>query len=156
VLVEVSASEAKVIGLANMRSLVDNYRAEYGVEMYVNLDHSPSVEAAKAGIDAGFEFVHIDYSQANRDAIEADIVAATRSRRSSTSNCCGASVTPSTATSASTAAAERIDLFGSAGHARPQATGGVRRCLIGYLPRAPFAVGAGGPSTALAKSSHES
>ena len=36
--------------------------------MYVNLDHSPSVEAAKAGIDSGFEFIHIDYSQANRDA----------------------------------------------------------------------------------------
>ena len=46
--------------------------------MYVNLDHSPSVEAAKAGIDAGFEFVHIDYSQANRDATDEEIIAATR------------------------------------------------------------------------------
>ena len=55
VLVEVSHDEVSMIGLANLRSLVDNYRAEYGVEMYVNLDHSPSVEAAKAGIDAGFE-----------------------------------------------------------------------------------------------------
>jgi fructose-bisphosphate aldolase, class II len=66
-----------MIGLANIRSMVDNYRAEFGVEIYVNLDHSPSVEAAKAGIDAGFEFIHIDYSQANRDATEADIIAAT-------------------------------------------------------------------------------
>lgn len=78
VLVEVSHDEVSMIGLANIRSMVDNYRAEYGVEMYVNLDHSPSVEAAKAGIDAGFEFVHIDYSQANRDATEADIIGATR------------------------------------------------------------------------------
>ena len=77
VLVEVSHDEVSMIGLANMRSLVDNYRVEYGVEMYVNLDHSPSVEAAKAGIDAGFEFIHIDYSQANRSASEADIIAAT-------------------------------------------------------------------------------
>jgi fructose-bisphosphate aldolase, class II len=78
VLVEVSHDEVSVIGLANIRSMVDSYRAEFGVEMYVNLDHSPSVEAAKAGIDAGFEFVHIDYSQANRDATERDIIAATR------------------------------------------------------------------------------
>src|ERR1700742_4759870 len=66
-----------MIGLANMRSLVNNYREEYGVEVYVNLDHSPSVEAAKAGIDAGFEFIHIDYSQANRNATEEEIIEAT-------------------------------------------------------------------------------
>lgn len=78
VLVEVSQGEVDAIGLANVRSLVDNYRAELGVEMYVNLDHSPSVEAAKAGIDAGFEFIHIDYSQAKKDATDAEIVAATR------------------------------------------------------------------------------
>jgi fructose/tagatose bisphosphate aldolase len=43
VLVEVSHGEVAIIGLANMRSLVDNYRVELGVEMYINLDHSPSV-----------------------------------------------------------------------------------------------------------------
>ena len=78
VLAEVSHDEVSMIGLANIRSLVDNYRDEYGVEMYLNLDHSPSVEAAKAGIDAGFEFVHIDYSQANRNATDADIITATQ------------------------------------------------------------------------------
>jgi fructose-bisphosphate aldolase class II len=78
VLVEVSHGVVEVIGLANMRSLVDNYRAEYGVEMYINLDHSPTVEAAKAGIDAGFEFIHIDYSASNRDAGDAEIIQTTR------------------------------------------------------------------------------
>ena len=78
VLVEVSQGEVDAIGLANLRVLVDNYRAELGIEMYINLDHSPSVEAAKAGIDAGFEFVHIDLSQARRDATDDEIVAATR------------------------------------------------------------------------------
>ena len=78
VLVELSHGEAEVIGLANMRSLVDNYRRERGVEMYINLDHSPGVEAARAGIDAGFEFIHIDYSQANRDTTQEEIIAATR------------------------------------------------------------------------------
>jgi fructose-bisphosphate aldolase class II len=78
VLVEVSQGEVDAIGLANLRSMVDNYRAELGIEMYVNLDHSPSVEAAKAGIDAGFEFIHIDYSQAKKDASDAEIIEATR------------------------------------------------------------------------------
>jgi fructose-bisphosphate aldolase class II len=78
VLVEVSQGEVDAIGLANLRSMVDNYRAELGVEMYVNLDHSPSVDAAKAGIDAGFEFIHIDYSQAKKDATDDEIIDATR------------------------------------------------------------------------------
>jgi fructose-bisphosphate aldolase, class II len=57
---------------------VDNFRSEYGVEVYINLDHSPSVEMAKKGIDAGFEFIHIDVSQANHDATDEEIIAATK------------------------------------------------------------------------------
>jgi fructose-bisphosphate aldolase, class II len=82
VLVEVSHGEVAIIGLRNLRSLVDNYRAELGVEMYINLDHSPNVEAARAGIDAGFEFVHIDYSQARRDASDATHLPRRRKRGS--------------------------------------------------------------------------
>lgn len=78
VLVEVSKDEVGMLGLHNIRCMVDNYKAEYGVEMYVNLDHSPTVEAAKEGIDAGFEFIHIDISQANHDATYDEIVAATK------------------------------------------------------------------------------
>ena len=78
VLVEVSQGEVDSIGLDNIRDIVDNYKASYGVEMYINLDHSPSVAACKAGIEAGFEFIHIDISQANHDATEDDIIAATR------------------------------------------------------------------------------
>lgn len=78
VLVEVSDGEVKAIGLENIRDMVDNYRAEYGIEMFVNLDHSPSVEEAKRGIDAGFEFIHIDISQADHDAPDDEIIAKTR------------------------------------------------------------------------------
>ncbi len=49
VLVELSHAEAEVIGLANMRSLVHNYR-----------------------------FIHVDYSQASKDATDEQIIAATR------------------------------------------------------------------------------
>lgn len=78
VLVEVTQGQVADLGLDNVRDMVDNYKQEYGIEMYVNLDHSPSVEAAKRGIDAGFEFIHIDISQANHDASDDEIVRATR------------------------------------------------------------------------------
>ncbi|MEO6513548.1 MAG: class II fructose-bisphosphate aldolase [Candidatus Saccharimonadales bacterium] len=78
VLVEVSQGEVDDIGLQNVRDMVDNFKAQYGVEIYINLDHSPSVEAAKKGIEAGFEFIHIDVSQANHDATEDEIIAATK------------------------------------------------------------------------------
>lgn len=78
VLIEVSHGEVEAIGLDNIRDMVDNYKVEYGVEMYINLDHSPSVDASKRGIDAGFEFIHIDVSQANHDATDEEIIAATK------------------------------------------------------------------------------
>lgn len=78
VLVEVSDGEVKALGLENIRDMVDNYKAEYGIEMYINLDHSPTVEDCKRAIDAGFEFIHIDISQANHDASEEEIIAKTK------------------------------------------------------------------------------
>lgn len=78
VLVEVSDGEVKAMGLENLRDLVDNYKTEYGIEIYINLDHSPTVEACKRAIDAGYEFIHIDISQANHDATEEEIIAQTR------------------------------------------------------------------------------
>lgn len=78
VLVEVSKGEVTDIGINVVRDMVDSIKREYGVEMYINLDHSPSVEDAIAGIEAGYEFIHIDISQANHDASEEDIIAATK------------------------------------------------------------------------------
>lgn len=78
VLVEVSDGEVRAMGLENVRDMVDNYKDEYGIEMFLNLDHSPSVEAAKKAIDAGYEFIHIDISQANHDATDEEIVSKTK------------------------------------------------------------------------------
>jgi len=78
VLVEVSQGEVEAMGIDNVRDMVDNYKAEYGIEMYLNLDHSPTVEACKKAIDAGYEFIHIDISQANHDATEAEIIEKTK------------------------------------------------------------------------------
>jgi fructose-bisphosphate aldolase, class II len=78
VLVEVSKGEADALGLDNVRDLVDNYKKDYAVEMYINLDHSPTVEDAIAGITAGFECIHIDISQAKHDATDEEIIAKTK------------------------------------------------------------------------------
>ena len=78
VLVEVSQGEVDALGLENVRDMVDNYRDEYGVEMYLNLDHSPNVEACKRAIDQGYEFIHVDISQANHDATDEEIIRDTK------------------------------------------------------------------------------
>lgn len=78
ILVEVTHDEINAMGIENIRDLVDNYKDEYGVEAYINLDHSPAVEDAKRGVDAGFEFIHIDISQANHDASDEEIISATK------------------------------------------------------------------------------
>lgn len=78
VMVEVSDGEVKAIGIDNIRDMVNNYIKQYDIEMFINLDHSPSVEAAKRGIDAGFEFIHIDISQARKDAEYDEIVRETQ------------------------------------------------------------------------------
>jgi fructose-bisphosphate aldolase class II len=78
VMVEVSHGEVEALGLDNVRDMVDNYKQEYGVEMYINLDHSPTIADAIAGIEAGFEFIHIDISQARHDATLEDIITETR------------------------------------------------------------------------------
>lgn len=77
-MVEVSQGEVEALGLDNVRDMVENYKHDYGIEMFINLDHSPSVEAAKAGIEAGFEFIHIDISQANHNATLEEIIASTK------------------------------------------------------------------------------
>ncbi len=77
-MVEISQGEVDALSVDNVRDMVDNYKAEFGVEMYINLDHSPTIAGAIAGIDAGFEFIHIDISQARHDASHEDIIAETK------------------------------------------------------------------------------
>lgn len=77
-LVEISQGEVDALGIDNVRDMVDNYKAEFGVEIYINLDHSPTIAGAIAGIEAGFEFIHIDISQARKDASVEEIIIETK------------------------------------------------------------------------------
>lgn len=78
VMVEVSYGEVQALGIENIRDMVNNYIDQYGIEMYINLDHSPSIAAAVEGIEAGFEFIHIDISQARKDATVEEIIIETK------------------------------------------------------------------------------
>jgi fructose-bisphosphate aldolase class II len=78
VIVEVTHDEIRSLGIDNVRDMVDNYKSELGIEIYLGLDHGPSVESAIESIEAGFELIHIDISRADSNASDEDIVAGTK------------------------------------------------------------------------------
>lgn len=78
VMVEVSKGEVDAMGVDNIRDMVDNYKEQYGIEMYINLDHSPTIADAIEGIEAGYEFIHIDISQARKEATVEEIITETK------------------------------------------------------------------------------
>lgn len=57
-----SEGERKHLGLIEAVALRDVFRAEYGIPVFLNADHTKSVDAAKQAVDAGFDSVHIDLS----------------------------------------------------------------------------------------------
>ncbi len=63
VMVGTSEGERAHLGLKEAVALRDAFRSEFGVHIYLNADHTRSVEAARAAIDAGYDSVHIDLSK---------------------------------------------------------------------------------------------
>ncbi len=63
VMIGVSEGERAFIGLRQAVSLVRDFSQEFRVPFFLNADHTKSVAAAKAAIDAGFDSVHIDLSR---------------------------------------------------------------------------------------------
>lgn len=63
IIVESSHGETEFIGAENLVDIVANYREETGLPIFVNLDHAPSLEAARKGIEAGYELIHINASK---------------------------------------------------------------------------------------------
>lgn len=61
-IVGLSEGERKHLGLKEAVALRDVMRERYNIPIFLNADHSKSVETAKEAIDAGFDSVHIDLS----------------------------------------------------------------------------------------------
>lgn len=57
-----SEGERAHTGLLEAVALRDVFRKKFDVPVFLNADHTKSVEAAKAAIDAGYDSVHIDFS----------------------------------------------------------------------------------------------
>ena len=57
-----SEGERKHIGLAEAVALRDVLKKEYNISVFLNADHTKSVELAKQAVDTGFDSVHIDLS----------------------------------------------------------------------------------------------
>lgn len=57
-----SEGERKHLGLLEAVALRDVFRKEYSIPVFLNADHTKSVDAAKKAIDAGFDSIHIDLS----------------------------------------------------------------------------------------------
>lgn len=76
VLVEVSKGEVDFWGYDNIVDLVRNARDE-GVQMFINQDHTPTVEEARRGVEAGFELIHLDVTDKGKTSYE-DILRMTK------------------------------------------------------------------------------
>lgn len=63
VMIGLSEGERKFVGLKQAVAMVKSFREEYGLLIFLNPDHSHSVESAKMAFDAGFDSVHIDLSK---------------------------------------------------------------------------------------------
>ncbi|MBI4691988.1 MAG: class II fructose-bisphosphate aldolase [Candidatus Terrybacteria bacterium] len=63
IMIGLSEGERKAVGLKQAVALVKAFQEEYGLPVFLNPDHSKSVELAKQAFDAGFDSVHIDLSK---------------------------------------------------------------------------------------------
>lgn len=57
-----SEGEREHIGLAEAVALREALQREFGIPVFLNADHTKSVAAAKAAVDAGYDSIHIDLS----------------------------------------------------------------------------------------------
>lgn len=62
-MIGLSEGERNHIGLAQAVALARAYEQELGIPVFLNADHSKSVESACAAADAGFMSIHIDASE---------------------------------------------------------------------------------------------
>jgi len=61
-IIGLSEGERKHMGVREAVALRDAFRAELGIPVFLNADHTKSVEAAQVAVDAGFDSIHIDLS----------------------------------------------------------------------------------------------
>jgi fructose/tagatose bisphosphate aldolase len=62
VIIESSPGETKWMGAENVVDVAKNYSEEFGIPIFVNLDHAETFEQCMEGIEAGYDLIHFDGS----------------------------------------------------------------------------------------------
>lgn len=63
IIIGVSEGERNFIGIKQVKALVDSIKAEFDYPIFLNADHTHSLDGIKAVVDAGFDAVIIDGSK---------------------------------------------------------------------------------------------
>src|SRR3989338_1903540 len=63
IMIGLSEGERKFVGLKQAVAMAKSFKEEYSLPIFLNPDHSHSVESAKDAFDAGFDSVHINLSK---------------------------------------------------------------------------------------------
>ncbi|NQV00731.1 MAG: class II fructose-bisphosphate aldolase [Parcubacteria group bacterium] len=63
VIIATSQGESKFIGKKQIRALVDVYKKETGLPIFLHLDHGKSLEVIQEAIDAGYDSIQFDGSE---------------------------------------------------------------------------------------------
>jgi len=63
IILGLSEGERKFFGIKQAVEMIKVFKEESGLPIFLNPDHSKSVESAKAAFDAGFDSVHVDLSE---------------------------------------------------------------------------------------------
>ncbi|MFH0937143.1 MAG: class II fructose-bisphosphate aldolase [Candidatus Daviesbacteria bacterium] len=62
VIIESSPGETSFLGAENIVDLAKNYEQEYGIPIFINLDHAQDLDQCLKGIEAGYNLIHFDGS----------------------------------------------------------------------------------------------
>ncbi|MDO8551382.1 MAG: class II fructose-bisphosphate aldolase [bacterium] len=63
VIIETSPGEAQFLGTRNLSLLIEGYRRETKLPIFINLDHSTSLTVIEEGLKNGFDLIHFDGSK---------------------------------------------------------------------------------------------
>ena len=63
VIIEASSGESSFVGIRALRYLIDAYKEETGIPIFLNLDHAHEVNPVLESIDVNFDLVHFDGSK---------------------------------------------------------------------------------------------
>ena len=63
VIISTSEGESKFVGKKQARAIVDAFKEETGLPIFLHLDHGKSLEDIKKAIEAGYDSIHFDGSK---------------------------------------------------------------------------------------------